>query len=354
MRLVIIDSSSESMLDIDYFAAKASGVDGVILRAGYGSDVSQIEPGFKEAYNRAIEAGMLVGAYWMNYFRSVEDAVAEAEVFHSAIEGCDLQLGNYADYEEDTIDYMDRCGGSKEDFTSRIIAFMNRMIELGHHKSRFYSNTNCFNGAHGAGALDAERLEAYGFWHAHYNGDENTTEKEFNGLVVVGHQFADNNMKPSWIQGCPNIDVSIFYLDDVRVNQTIDENTDTIEETQAEQINEPTQAPQTSTDAYIVQSGDTLSGIASSYGIGYQELADFNRIADPNLIYPGQAINFPGIAEVQTEQPSYRTYTVQPKDSLWGIAATELGSGLRYHEIKDLNGLTSDVIYPGNILKLPQ
>jgi len=215
MRIVVIDSSSESMLNIDYAAAKESGVHGVILHAGYGSDASQVDEAFRSAYEKAIAAGMYVGAYWMNYFRTVEDAVTEADVFHDAINGCDLQLGVYADYEEDTIDYMDRSSGSKADFTSRIIAFMDRMIELGHAKSRFYSNTNCFNGAHGAEGLDVGRLLPYGFWHAHYNGDEGTQETEFNGLTVVGHQFANNDNKPEWIQGCPNIDVSIFNLEDV-------------------------------------------------------------------------------------------------------------------------------------------
>lgn len=41
---------------------------------------------------------------------------------------------------------------------------------------------------------------------------------------------------------------------------------------------------------YTVQSGDTLSGIASKYGTTYQRLAEFNGIKDPNLIYPGQVI----------------------------------------------------------------
>jgi len=223
MRIVVIDSSYDSMLNIDYNEAKESGVMGVILHAGYGSDESQINEAFRPAYERAIAAGLYVGAYWMNYFRTAEDAVTEADVFSQAIKGCNLQLGIYADYEEDTINYMDRSGGSKLDFTSRIITFMERLIELGHSKVRFYSNTNCFNGANGAEGLDAKRLFTYGFWHAHYNGDEETREIEFNGLAVVGHQFANNDMKPEWIKGCPNIDVSIFNLDDINVSETAEE-----------------------------------------------------------------------------------------------------------------------------------
>ena len=47
------------------------------------------------------------------------------------------------------------------------------------------------------------------------------------------------------------------------------------------------------------------------------------------------------------------TYTVKKNDTLWGIAACELGNGTRYTEIKKLNGLTSDVIYAGQVLKIP-
>lgn len=41
---------------------------------------------------------------------------------------------------------------------------------------------------------------------------------------------------------------------------------------------------------YIVQNGDTLSGIASRYGTTYQKIAFDNGIANPDLIYPGQKL----------------------------------------------------------------
>lgn len=54
-----------------------------------------------------------------------------------------------------------------------------------------------------------------------------------------------------------------------------------------------------------------------------------------------------------TSAPTYRTHTVKSGDTLWGIAVKYLGSGAKYPEIKKLNGLTSDTIKAGQVLKIP-
>lgn len=41
---------------------------------------------------------------------------------------------------------------------------------------------------------------------------------------------------------------------------------------------------------YVVQKGDTLSGIGLSLGVSWQELSRINQLANPNLIYPGQKL----------------------------------------------------------------
>ena len=58
---------------------------------------------------------------------------------------------------------------------------------------------------------------------------------------------------------------------------------------------------------------------------------------------------------VAGEKPAstYRTHTVVKGDTLWDIAEKYLGKGSRYSEIKTLNGLTSNVIYSGQKLKIP-
>ena len=47
------------------------------------------------------------------------------------------------------------------------------------------------------------------------------------------------------------------------------------------------------------------------------------------------------------------SYIVKAGDSLWKIAKNELGKGIRYTEIKKLNGLKNDTIRVGQVLKLP-
>lgn len=46
-------------------------------------------------------------------------------------------------------------------------------------------------------------------------------------------------------------------------------------------------------------------------------------------------------------------YTVVIGDNLWNIAKRFLGSSTRYTEIMSLNKLTSTILYPGQVLKIP-
>ncbi len=48
------------------------------------------------------------------------------------------------------------------------------------------------------------------------------------------------------------------------------------------------------------------------------------------------------------------SYKVVKNDTLWDIAEKYLGNGTRYKEIKILNNLKSDTIFPEQILKLPK
>jgi len=49
---------------------------------------------------------------------------------------------------------------------------------------------------------------------------------------------------------------------------------------------------------YIVQDGDTLFGIALTFGSTVAELAAANGIEDPSAIFPGQELLIPGLAGI--------------------------------------------------------
>lgn len=47
-------------------------------------------------------------------------------------------------------------------------------------------------------------------------------------------------------------------------------------------------------------------------------------------------------------------YTVQPGDTLWGVARLTLGECRRYTEIVRANGLKTSVLYAGQQLRIPK
>ena len=62
----------------------------------------------------------------------------------------------------------------------------------------------------------------------------------------------------------------------------------------------------------------------------------------------------PSITPAVTPAFDGTMYTVMAGDNLSSIAYKLLGNWLRYNEIKQLNGLVSDTIYPGQMLKIPK
>lgn len=97
----------------------------------------------------------------------------------------------------------------------------------------------------------------------------------------------------------------------------------------------------TTTGSYTVRYGDTLSAIASRYGTSTITLASINGISNPNWIYPGQTIKLSGGS-------STRAYTVRSGDTLSGIA---IRLGTSWTALKAKNGLANaNLIYPGQTL----
>ncbi len=87
---------------------------------------------------------------------------------------------------------------------------------------------------------------------------------------------------------------------------------------------------------------------AKSQKGAYKILSNARKCADAN---PGYSVFDSKGTRVYLED--YRVHTVVHGDTLWKISAQYLGDGNRYKEIISLNGLTSNVIYSGMKLKIP-
>ncbi|MBP7830499.1 MAG: LysM peptidoglycan-binding domain-containing protein [Kiritimatiellae bacterium] len=114
---------------------------------------------------------------------------------------------------------------------------------------------------------------------------------------------------------------------------------------------------------YEVQNGDSLSKIASKFGVSTRELAELNKIKDPNQIRMGQKLIIPDYAKEQPASASKpkakakvvvpegaETYTVQAGDMLSKIAVKY---GVKVADLREANSLSGDKILVGQKLVIP-
>lgn len=111
---------------------------------------------------------------------------------------------------------------------------------------------------------------------------------------------------------------------------------------------------------YTIVAGDTLSGIAARCGIAWRDLWAFDgngaTIANPDLIYAGTTIRTPcSLAPAPTPLPAACDYVVQAGDTLSGIASSH---GMSWPDLWNFadNKQRIDnpnLIYAGQIVKIP-
>ncbi|MBF8982761.1 D-alanyl-D-alanine carboxypeptidase family protein [Lutibacter sp. B2] len=92
---------------------------------------------------------------------------------------------------------------------------------------------------------------------------------------------------------------------------------------------------------YTVQSGDTLFGISRKFDTTVDQLKSINGLTS-NLIYKGQLLKIPNM------QPTI--YIVQKEDTLFKISKQY---NVSLEQLKAVNGLTGDALYIGQTLTIP-
>ncbi len=103
-----------------------------------------------------------------------------------------------------------------------------------------------------------------------------------------------------------------------------------------------------------VTRGENLSQIASKYGLTYQQLAEYNHIADPNYIEVGQIINIPSNQELEEEKNNISInlkHQVKSGENLSQIASKY---GLTYQQLAEYNHIADpNYIEVDQIINIP-
>lgn len=315
--------------EADFEAAKAAGLQFCIARCGYGQDMESQDDGqFQRNYDQCKALGIPLGSYFYTYATTVDGAESEKAHLKRLLSGKSLELPVFIDM-EDADGYKARNGGVPDQQTNTdIIKALCEYVKSLGFKPGFYVNKD-WSENH----VCMDQLSEYAFYYARPGQDQpdkpcylwqdqiGSTGGHFPGVKDDSPGTCDTDMLMNELP----------------------------EKKPAVPPEPPASVAFTYPETYTVQSGDTLSGIASKFGTTYQKLAALNGIANPNIIYVGQVIQ---LSESAPESPSTseQTYTVQPGDTLSGIASQ---FGTTYQRLAEINGISDpNIIHIGQGIKL--
>lgn len=108
--------------------------------------------------------------------------------------------------------------------------------------------------------------------------------------------------------------------------------------------NVPMPEPDTGYIEYVVQSGDTLWLLSQRYHTTVDAIKSLNGLTG-DLLNIGQVLKIPS-----SNAGSYIEYTVRLGDTLWLLSRRY---GTTVDAIRNLNGLSSDVLHIGQVLRIP-
>lgn len=304
--------------DIDFARVRKDGISAVYIRSSLGS--TYIDPKFEQNARNAQANGLLIGFYHYVTARSTSQAEIQARFFARTVRNITFNMRLAMDFES--------FGGlSKRTLNAVARTFMDTLAKESGKELVIYT------GAYNARNLwDQSLAKDYPLWVAEYGPKLPEYNSKWPGWV--GFQFSNKGS-----------------IDGIRGYVDLDQFTDGIllsnENPDPEEPENPTQ-PDQKLILITVQPGDTLTSIASKYGTTVSEIVRLNDIKDPNFIRAGEKL----YVRVDADHPQApeNTYVVQPGDTLSGIAhrfSTTVDNLVKINNISN-----PDRIYPGQVIRL--
>ena len=156
-----IDVSSHNGA-LNWAALKKAGVAFAIIRGGYGRYA--VDDQFTNNIKGALAQGIPVGVYWFSYALDAATARVEARKCLETIQGYDVVLPVFFDFEYDTIRYAKDQGVTlgKAAFNAHAVAFCEAVKAAGYTPGVYYNLDYYRN------MVDTAKLGGYVQWYAQY------------------------------------------------------------------------------------------------------------------------------------------------------------------------------------------
>lgn len=303
--------------------------DFVIVKATEG--IGYVNPSCDTHYQQAKKAGKKLGVY--HFARnSSNDAIAEADFFLKHVQGYIKEAILVLDWEDAVGDVA---------WAER---FIRRVIEKAGIVPMIYMSESVVLSHNWASVAKLN----VGLWIAKYRdmaSDYNYNMDLAGEAPAVKHwgsyamwQWTSSGRLDGY---AGDLDLNVFYGDASAWDKYAGGKPTDVP---APEVPQPQIVVPTGADVYVVKAGDTLSAIASKFGTSWQHLQAINGISNPNLIYAGQKLR------VNQGQES-RVYVVQAGDTLSGIASR---FGTDWQTLQRLNGIANaNLIWVGQTIRLP-
>ena len=264
---------------IDFNAVKRSGVDFVIIQAGYGNSTTQKDPYFEQNYARAKAAGLKVGAYWFSYALTPNEAAEEARTCAAVIANKQFDFPIYYDLENEPKSKYFPFVTGKTNCSNMVKAFCLELEKLGYFVGLYISRSPLQT------HITKEVAERFALWLAEYGSKLNYTGK-------YGIWQRSSTGRVVGIIG--NVDIDEAIIDYSTIIKKGGFNGYPKQQQTEKPVEEPKPAPVESEYIdYEIQKGDTLTHIAKAFGTTVAKLKEINKIKNANLIYAGDIIKIP-------------------------------------------------------------